>query len=146
MYHWKFILRWLISIIAPQMVCNHTKVNPLLPHEKYCPDCGERVVVKWYFIKCADCHTKRTGSYLFGELVPHDKHCKRCGYEAYEIEEKENIAVFEYSYATFKLVVDEEYIPEFDQVKSKTEVWLEPTNNMNYRTYNLKLLPVTVSF
>lgn len=146
MYYWKFFLRWFISVFAPHKVCKHTRVNPLLPFEKHCPDCGQRVVVKWYFIKCADCHTKRPGLELFDDLVPHDKHCKRCGYDGYEIEEKETIAVFEYSYATFKLVVDEAYLYETEHVESTTEVWLEPSHNMNYRTYSLKLLPVTASF
>lgn len=146
----KIIFLWINSLFAPKPVCKHSNINPLSVHDSYCPDCGKRIMFEWYIIKCSDCYTKRSGYHLFEEYTPHYKYCKRCGSNNFEVEVKQELHFFEYSYASFKIKEVDKYTEASYHKKSQTKVWLEPNytstyNNKPYSVHNFQLIPAAVS-
>lgn len=149
MSYWKLLLRWVISFFNTSKICLHTNVNPLSPYDNFCPDCGKRVVAEWHIIRCNDCHSKRSGYYLFDRFVPYEKFCKRCGESDFRVEVKENIEFFDYYFAAFKFNAPSNPYNNSIKNKSSTIAWVDystnpaKTGNNREITYKM-LLPATV--
>lgn len=123
--------------------CRHKSFNPLSSNSNFCPDCGKKIEIYWYFVKCDECNSSRTGHFIFDKFLPQEKFCKRCGSKEYYVEQKDEIAFFELSYSTFKLK-ELDFVEENIEVKTKTRVWLEPAIiNANYKpAKSFHLVPI----
>lgn len=150
MYNWKFVSSWILSLLMPKEKCRHGKMNPLSPHDVFCPDCGKQVTPEWHLIRCDHCSTKRSGYYMFDKFVPYEKYCKRCGGDGYKLEIKEEIQFYDFAYAAYRFK-EVNHIKDFNKrQRGTTKVWLEPEFKAHYHPsssnmFSLQLIPATVS-
>ncbi|MEW5821853.1 MAG: hypothetical protein AB1782_16785 [Cyanobacteriota bacterium] len=64
--------------------CKHKKItssNKL----SFCPDCGERIELKWFVAECSTCKTQRETCLFFGKPFSLKNKCPVCNSQSYKI-------------------------------------------------------------
>jgi len=100
--------------------CSHPDITPE-NSGKYCPNCGKRVIIEWYLIRCSCCNTKRYGALVNGSIVPYDKFCFNCGESEYYTEKLSKVSFYDIDYAVIIKKVDN----TTQSFIEKTQIWVE---------------------
>jgi ribosomal protein S27AE len=94
--------------------CEHSRVNH---SDTFCPDCGQKVLITWQFVRCKHCNARRLPRKLMdGKVKPIEKFCRRCGEAEFVTGEKAAVEVFEIVYCVAKKQVVKAHPPLPSQV------------------------------
>lgn len=102
--------------------CKHPKVNEY-HMGGYCPDCGEKISIKWQTVICQDCNNLLMQKVKNGKISPLNKFCSTCGSSNWYIKSAYRISISERFYAHYIKEIDNDNIINLNQ--EKTEVWVD---------------------
>ncbi len=86
--------------------CDHLSAN-VFGKNTFCPDCGQKVKLVWYFIQCQQCRTKRVPQAdILGPIRPKSPFCAHCGSFHFRLIQKSQIHPQELPFAVSKKELD----------------------------------------
>ncbi|MBY0451111.1 MAG: hypothetical protein K2X01_10860 [Cyanobacteria bacterium] len=86
--------------------CDHLSAN-VYGKNTFCPDCGHKVKLVWYFIQCQQCSSKRPPQPgILGPIRPKTPFCVHCGSLHFRLIQKSQIHPQELPFAVSKKELD----------------------------------------
>ena len=100
--------------------CLHVAVNQY-KDTHYCPDCGKKIKLSWYTIRCGNCKSLRMPKLnSLGQIRPLQKFCPVCGVKEWYSNKSNVLDISESFYA----ITNKEILND-NIVESDTSVWVE---------------------
>jgi predicted RNA-binding Zn-ribbon protein involved in translation (DUF1610 family) len=111
--------------------CTHRSVKNYSCN--FCPDCGQKVIVRWVSIKCRQCgHLRTAGNKNLNLIVPKKIFCCYCGSDkwSYQYYYDSNIPDKLREISLKQVVIEKENPFKDNNINVDTKIWIEkPQNN-----------------
>ena len=101
--------------------CLHSGVNQF-GNTHFCPDCGNKIMLSWYTVRCGNCKSLRMPKRnFFGRIMPLKKFCSICGAKEWYMNKSNVLDITESFYA----IAHKEIFDKNSVENDNTSVWVE---------------------